>query len=56
MNKMSDEQRAVLNNSIEDSNVLLDACVVSGKFKTILPIAKELPENPYVSSIIMHVT
>jgi hypothetical protein len=45
MNKMSDEQRDVLNHIKSGSNVVVDACAGSGKSTTILSIAKELPKK-----------
>lgn len=45
MNKMSDEQYAVLNHIIAGLNVVVDACAGSGKSTTILSIAKELKDK-----------
>ena len=43
MNKMSDEQRLVLDYIKSGINVIVDACAGSGKSTTILSIAKEMP-------------
>ena len=43
MNKMSEEQRAVLDHISRGKNVIVDACAGSGKSTTILSIAKEMP-------------
>ena len=43
MNKMSDEQRQVLDFIRAGHNVVVDACAGSGKSTTILSIAKEMP-------------
>jgi len=43
MNKMSEEQRAVLDSIARGKNVIVDACAGSGKSTTILSIAKEMP-------------
>ena len=43
MNKMSDEQRLVLDFIRAGHNVIVDACAGSGKSTTILSIAKEMP-------------
>ena len=43
MNKMSDEQRAVLDHIKSGKNVVVDACAGSGKSTTILSIAKAMP-------------